>query len=82
MHITEHAKTQAQAKGWTAEQVYLAAVDPDVSYPSRNHPGQERRIRDGLVAVVDPVRDAVITVYLHCERTPLRADQRTERPAA
>lgn len=76
MRISRHAQQQATTKGWTPEQVYLAAVDPDVTYPSGPaHPGQERRIRDGLVAVVDPAADLVITVYLNVTRTALRPDQ-------
>lgn len=75
MRITRHAKDQAVAKGWSPKAVYLAAVDPDVRYPSRNHPGQVRCIRGDLVAIVDPDRETVITVYLNITRTPRRPDQ-------
>ncbi len=75
MRITHHAKRQAEAKGFAPRAVALAAQDPDVRYPSRNHPGQERRIRGGICAVVDPATDTVVTVYLHLVVTPLRPDQ-------
>ena len=73
--LTFHARQQATAKGFSEQAVLLAAENPDVRYPSRNYPGQERRIRGGLCAVVDPARALVITVYQHHERTPLRPDQ-------
>lgn len=73
--LTTHARSQAEAKGFTEEAVVLAAEDPDLSYPSRNHPGQVRCIRGDLCAVVDPARALVITVYLHHTVTPIRPDQ-------
>lgn len=75
MRITRHARQQAEAKGFSPRDVYLAAVDPDVTYPSRSHPGQVRCVRSGLCVVIDPVAAVIITVYLHCEETPLRPDQ-------
>lgn len=75
MKITHHAVAQARSKGFALRAVALAAKDPDLAYPSRNHPGQERRIRDGICAVVDPAQDIVITVYLHRVHSPLRPDQ-------
>lgn len=76
MYITHHAKQQARTKGVDPAALHAAAVDPDIRYPSRNHPGQERRIRGGICVVVDPATDTVITVYAHRIVTPLRPDQR------
>lgn len=60
--ITRHAAEQAKAKGFTARETWLAMTDPDVTYPSnpKKYPGQVRRIRGHIVAVVE---------------TALRADQ-------
>lgn len=82
VHITRHAKVQAARKGWSPKAVFLAACDPDVTYPSGPaHPGQERRIRGDLVAVVDRATETVITVYLNITRTALRPDQAQEARA-
>jgi hypothetical protein len=73
---TRHAVEQAAAKGFTAEQTYLAVHEPHVTYPSGpKYPGQERRIRDGVVAVVHVADRRVITFYENVVETALRPDQ-------
>jgi hypothetical protein len=81
--ISDHGKAQAAAKGWTLHQVWLAHVDPDVTYPSRRE-GQMRHIRGNLVVIVDARSNRAITVYENIVDTPLRADQiaKGERKAA
>lgn len=75
--MTRHAAKQAQAKGFTARQTWLVMTDPDVTYPSnpKRFPGQERRIRDGIVAVVDKAANRAITFYVNVTETALRPDQ-------
>lgn len=74
--MTRHAAKQAAAKGFTAEQTWLAMTDPDVTYPSgQKYPGQVRRIRGNIVAVVDEKMNKAITFYLNVVETPLRPDQ-------
>lgn len=73
--ISDHAKEQAAAKGWSLWDVYLAHVDPDVSYPSLKYRGQTRCIRGDLCAVIDNRKNICVTVYLNVEETPLRPDQ-------
>jgi hypothetical protein len=75
--MTRHAAKQAKEKGFTARQTWLVMVDPDVTYPSnpRRFPGQERRIRDGIVAVVDKAQNRAITFYVNVVETDLRPDQ-------
>ena len=82
---TLHAVEQAKAKGFTAEQTWLAVTDPDVTYPSRKA-GQERRINveAGVVAIVETATNRVITFYENIVETDLRPDQiaRGERIAS
>lgn len=73
--ITDHAKAQAAAKGWSLDQVYQAHVDPDICYPSGRFPGQQRHIRDNLVVIVDAARNMAVTVYENVVETELRPDQ-------
>lgn len=73
--VTDHAKHQAEAKGWSAREVWLAMTDPDVTYPSRRFPGQVRRIRGDLVAIVDEAANRCVTVYENVKETALRPDQ-------
>lgn len=84
--MTRHAREQARSKGFTTEQTWLAMTDPDVTYPSnpKRFPGQERRIRGDVVAVVDKARNQAITFYLNVVETDLRPDQvaRGERKAS
>ena len=71
-----HAKRQAETKGFSFEAVLEAANDPTVSYDNGRFPGQLRRIRDGIVAVCDPEKMIVITVYENVKETAPRGDQR------
>lgn len=73
--ITTHAMAQAKAKGWTLRQVFLAHVDPDVTYPSGRYPGQVRHIRGNLVAIIDAAANRCVTVYENVVETALRPDQ-------
>jgi hypothetical protein len=74
--MTRHAAKQAKAKGFSARDTWLAMTDPDVTYPSgRRYPRQERRIRGGIVAVVDKVTNTAITFYENVKETALRPDQ-------
>lgn len=73
--ISDHAKAQAEAKGWSLHDVWLAHVDPDVRYPSGRYPGQQRHIRGDLVVIVDEARNKAVTVYLNVKETDLRPDQ-------
>lgn len=83
--MTRHAAEQGRLKGFTARQTWLAMTDPDVTYPSGpKYPGQERRIRGDVVAVVDIAANRCITFYLNVVETALRPDQiaRGERIAS
>lgn len=74
--ITRHAVEQAKMKGFTAQQTWLAMTDPDTTYPSgKKYPGQERRIRGNVVAVVDKAANRCITFYENVKETALRPDQ-------
>lgn len=75
--ITRHAAEQAKAKGFSARETWLAMTDPDVTYPSnpKKYPGQVRRIRGHIVAVVDEKMNRAITFYENVVETALRADQ-------
>jgi hypothetical protein len=73
--LTYHAQQQAAAKGWTSEDVLLAANKPLHTYPSGRVPGQVRHVRGDLVAVIDPVERRVVTVYQDVAETSVRKDQ-------
>ncbi len=73
--ISDHAKAQAAAKGFSLDAVFLAHSDPDISYANGRYAGQARRIRDGIVAVVDEARNICVTVYANVVETELRPDQ-------
>lgn len=73
--LTHHAKGQAAAKGLSIEAVLEAANDPSVTYANGRFAGQMRHIRGGIVAVVDPAKRVVITVYANVVETDARADQ-------
>ncbi len=74
--ITRHAAEQAKAKGFSARDTWLAMTQPEITYPSGpKYPGQERRIRGGIVAVVDKATNVAITFYENVVETALRADQ-------
>lgn len=71
-----HAARQATSKGIAHEDVLAAANAPSHTYENRRFPGQMRHIKDGLVAVVDPSRRQIVTVYKDQEETALRPDQK------
>lgn len=73
--LTYHAQKQAAAKGWTSEDVLLAANSPLHTYPSGRVPGQVRHVRGDLVAIVDPADRRVVTVYQDVAETAVRRDQ-------
>ena len=70
-----HALVQASQKGFTPAEVLAAADNPQISYDNGRFPGQRRHIRNGLVAVVDPARQIVVTIYENVKETEVRADQ-------
>jgi hypothetical protein len=74
--LTLHAQQQAAAKGWTVEDVLLAAAKPLHTYRSGRVAGQVRHVRNGIVAVIDPATAKVVTVYVDRVETALRVDQR------
>jgi hypothetical protein len=71
-----HAARQATEKGFDHSAVLDAANDPAHSYPNGRYPGQMRHIKNGIVAVVDPAKQHVITVYEDRTETALRPDQK------
>lgn len=74
--MTRHAAKQAAAKGFTAHETWLVMTDPHVTYPSGpKYPGQIRRIRGNIVAVVDEKMNKAITFYENVVETALRPDQ-------
>lgn len=72
--LSDHAKQQAAAKGWTEFQVLMAARHPTTSYKG-NEAHQARHIRNDLVAVINTGTGCVITCYANVVETPLRPDQ-------
>lgn len=78
--LSGHARRQAKEKGFSEDAVLRAAHQPSVTYDNGRYPGQKRHIRDGVVAVVDPERGRVVTVYSNVEKTKLRTNQ-TDRDA-
>ncbi|MFF1701308.1 hypothetical protein [Streptomyces sp. NPDC058252] len=73
--LTYHAQKQAAAKGWTSEDILLAAEQPLHTYPSGRVPGQVRHVRGDLVVIVDPAARRVVTVYRDVVETDVRTDQ-------
>lgn len=73
-YLSDHAKNRALLKGWTEFAVLMAARHPQVRYKGQEE-GQERRIRNGIVAVVNTKTQCVITCYANVVETPLRKDQ-------
>ena len=70
-----HAMKQADLKGFAHKDVLQAANDPQTTYPNGRYPGQMRHIRNNIVAVVDPSKGHVVTVYENIKETALRPDQ-------
>ena len=75
-----HAVKQAQAKGMDLAAVRDAAQDPTITYANGRYAGQMRHIKGSIVAVVDPAKQIVVTVYENMTETALRPDQ-TDRDA-
>lgn len=73
--LLPHAARQAEAKGFPVTAVLAAANQPTITYPNRRYPGQERHIAGDVVAVVDPTRQVVVTVYSNVRETAPRPDQ-------
>lgn len=78
--FTHHSQDVARRKGLHPLAILHAATEPEIAYPSLNHPGQWRHIRDGLCVVVarpegDETQGSIITMYDHCVETALRPDQ-------
>ncbi len=73
--LSSHAIRQANAKGWTHDQVLEAATNPHITYENGRYPGQMRHIRENLVAVVHPEKKHVVTVYENVKETDVRPDQ-------
>jgi hypothetical protein len=73
--LTHHARQQAALKGWTSDDVLLAANQPLHTSRSVRYPGQFRHVRAGIVAVVDTATNLVVTVYVDRVETDLREDQ-------
>ena len=74
--LNPHAARQATTKGFDHDSVLAAANNPRHTYENGRYPGQKRHVRDGIVAVVDPARSEVVTVYKDQEQTAPRADQK------
>lgn len=77
--LLPHATRQAQMKGFDQTDVLAAANTPTITYPNRKYPGQERHIGGRIVAVCDPTRQVVVTVYENVRETAPRADQTDKR---
>ena len=73
--ITHHARTQADAKGFSIGEVQAAAMHPTITYANGRFPSQMRHIRGNVVAIVDVPKRMIVTVYSNVVETPLRPDQ-------
>lgn len=73
--LTLHLLKQAQAKGFNIKDVYAAIDNPSIRYQSRRKVGQERRIRNGIVVIVDTLDNCAVTVHVHEALTERRKDQ-------
>lgn len=74
--LGNHARRQSALKGFDISDVLLAANQPLHTYPNGRYPGQQRHVRNGIVAVVDPGDRVVVTVYEDQRETALRSYQR------
>lgn len=72
--LTAHASKQIEAKGLTEELIQAVWEDPESTYPSHRHPGQHKRIGQGICLCCDDT-GKVITVFIHGVITALRPDQ-------
>lgn len=80
IRMTKHAAEKMTTLGLTPSDIAAAFSEPEVSYPNRRYPGQERRIANGLCITVNVETGVVVTLYVHKIETDLRADQ-TDRDA-
>jgi hypothetical protein len=71
-----HALVQGSQKGMTPQEILLAAEQPTITYANGRFPGQMRHVRGDIVAVVDPARKVVVTVYRNVIETDAREDQK------
>ena len=81
--LSTHFIDQANAKGFTAEQIFSALTDPYKITRVTRYPGQWRYCGAGVAVVVAldrPVATA-ITLYLDGIVTPLREDQMNDTAA-
>lgn len=76
MRLTAHAKSTMATKGISLATVEAVWRDPDMTYPSHRHPGQHKRVGQGIALCCEDGTGKVITVIVHQEFTPLRKDQR------
>jgi hypothetical protein len=72
---TRHSYAKINGDVALARRVGHAANLPSVTYPNGRVPGQMRHIKDGMVAVVDPKSQKIITFYENVVETDLRPDQ-------
>lgn len=72
---TAHATRTIEAKGFDLDMVEAVWRDPDMTYPSHKHPGQHKRIGQGIVLCCDDKTGRVITIFLNLVETDLRPDQ-------
>lgn len=89
MHLSQHAETQIEQKGFDREMIKKTFMYPQRLYPSKSHLGQYRITGNGLCLVGQPdiiiengknAKDqtgtfSVITIYSDQVLTPPRPDQ-------
>lgn len=75
MKLTVHAKSTIATKGISLATVEAVWRDPEMTYPSHRHPGQHKRVGQGIALCCEDETGKVITVIIHQTNTPLRADQ-------
>ena len=75
--ISDHAVSQAKAKGFTAEEIFAAMTNPARVTDVLKYPGQKRFIAGRIAVVAAPKGDAwhIVTLYLDDVLTAPRADQ-------
>ena len=79
--MTAHAERQIEAKGFPRSVIERVWSNPDVQYPSFRHPGQHKRIGQGICLCCDDRTGKIITVFVHQVETALRDDQRGDKDA-
>lgn len=79
--MTAHAARTIAAKGFPLAAVQEVWRNPEVTYPSHRHPGQHKRIGNGICLCCDDRTGMVITVFVNETETALRPDQRKDQDA-